>query len=45
MGKVIRTDKHGVQMIKAKEIVPGDIVEVSGEGSVFYQPVAEWSDL
>ncbi|KAG5883334.1 hypothetical protein JTB14_003520 [Gonioctena quinquepunctata] len=29
MGKVIRADKSGVQKIKAKEIVPGDIVEVS----------------
>lgn len=29
MGKVIRQDKAGVQKIRAKEIVPGDIVEVS----------------
>lgn len=29
MGKVIRADKSGLQMIRAKEIVPGDIVEVS----------------
>ena len=29
MGKVIRGDKPGVQKIRAKEIVPGDIVEVS----------------
>jgi len=29
MGKVIRADKAGVQKIRAKEIVPGDIVEVS----------------
>lgn len=29
MGKVIRQDKHGVQKVRAKEIVPGDIVEVS----------------
>jgi len=29
MGKVIRSDKDGVQKIKAKDIVPGDIVEVS----------------
>ncbi|CAB4057774.1 ATP2A [Lepeophtheirus salmonis] len=29
MGKVVRTDKDGVQKIRAKEIVPGDIVEVS----------------
>ncbi len=30
MGKVIRSDKDGVQKIRAKDIVPGDIVEVSG---------------
>merc|ERR1711893_432726 len=29
MGKVVRTDKEGVQKIRAKDIVPGDIVEVS----------------
>lgn len=29
MGKVVRADKSGVQRIRAKEIVPGDIVEVS----------------
>ncbi|KAK7871875.1 hypothetical protein R5R35_006455 [Gryllus longicercus] len=29
MGKVVRGDKAGVQKLRAKEIVPGDIVEVS----------------
>lgn len=29
MGKVIRKSKHGVQRIRAREIVPGDIVEIS----------------
>jgi len=29
MGKVIRKNKNGVQRIRAKDIVPGDIVEVS----------------
>lgn len=29
MGKVIRQNKQGVQKIRAKEIVPGDLVEVS----------------
>ncbi|KAK4298153.1 hypothetical protein Pmani_029481 [Petrolisthes manimaculis] len=29
MGKVIRTNKQGVQKIRAREIVPGDIIEVS----------------
>jgi Ca2+ transporting ATPase len=31
MGKVVRSDKSGVQKIRAKEIVPGDVVEISGE--------------
>jgi magnesium-transporting ATPase (P-type) len=30
MGKVVRQGKDGVQKIRAKEIVPGDIVEISG---------------
>uniref|UniRef100_A0A4D5R9Q6 Calcium-transporting ATPase n=1 Tax=Scolopendra viridis TaxID=118503 RepID=A0A4D5R9Q6_SCOVI len=29
MGKVVRQDKQGVQKIKARDIVPGDVVEVS----------------
>jgi len=29
MGKVVRSDKSGVQKVRAKEIVPGDIVEIS----------------
>jgi Ca2+ transporting ATPase len=29
MGKVVRSDKDGVQKIKAVEMVPGDIVEIS----------------
>lgn len=32
MGKVVRSNKAGVQKIRAKGIVPGDIVEISGEG-------------
>lgn len=30
MGKVIRADRSGVQRIRARDIVPGDIVEVAG---------------
>ena len=30
MGKVVRADKDGVQKLRAKDIVPGDIVEISG---------------
>jgi len=29
MGKVVRSDKSGVQKIRAREIVPGDLVEIS----------------
>ncbi|KRT86446.1 hydrolase [Oryctes borbonicus] len=29
MGKVLRSDKSGVQKIRAKDIVPGDMVEIS----------------
>ncbi|VVC31303.1 Hypothetical protein CINCED_3A017295 [Cinara cedri] len=29
MGKVVRGDKSGVQKVRAKEIVPGDVVEIS----------------
>ena len=31
MGKVYRADRQSVQRIKASEMVPGDVVEVSGE--------------
>lgn len=31
MGKVYRQDRKSVQRIKARDIVPGDIVEVAGE--------------
>jgi len=29
MGKVVRSDKSGVQKVRAREIVPGDLVEIS----------------
>lgn len=35
MGKVIRADRKGVQRIRARDIVPGDIVEVAGASGVF----------
>lgn len=31
MGKVVRANKSGVQKLRSREIVPGDIVEISGE--------------
>lgn len=31
MGKVYRADRKAVQRIKARDIVPGDIVEVAGK--------------
>lgn len=35
MGKVIRGDKSGVQKVRAREIVPGDLVEISGKTKTF----------
>ena len=32
MGKVYRADRKAVQRIKARDLVPGDIAEVAGEG-------------
>ena len=37
MGKVVRSDKDGVQKIRAKDIVPGDIVEVSGRLNIIFK--------
>lgn len=37
MGKVYRSDRKSVQRIKAREIVPGDIVEVSGKKNSSHQ--------
>lgn len=31
MGKVVRQNKSGIQKIRAREIVPGDLVEIAGE--------------
>lgn len=45
MGKVYRQDRKTVQRIKARDIVPGDIVEVAGKnlsGCSKIQPV--WTD-
>ena len=41
MGKVIRSDKDGVQKVRARDIVPGDIVEISGE-KIFYFSCSPW---
>lgn len=35
MGKVFRADRRGVQRIRARDIVPGDIVEVAGMSRPF----------
>lgn len=43
MGKVYRSDRKSVQMIKAREIVPGDIVEVSGTS--FFTVSSFWNSL
>lgn len=34
MGKVYRQDKKNVQRVRARDIVPGDIVEVAGESII-----------
>ena len=39
MGKVYRMNRKAVQRIKAREIVPGDIVEVAGELVLVTRPV------
>lgn len=36
MGKVYRQDRKSVQRIKAKDIVPGDIVEIAGKLSFLF---------
>ena len=36
IAKVIRRNHAGVQRIKARDLVPGDIVDVSGERSLSY---------
>uniref|UniRef100_A0A8C5PTQ4 Calcium-transporting ATPase n=1 Tax=Leptobrachium leishanense TaxID=445787 RepID=A0A8C5PTQ4_9ANUR len=35
MGKVYRQDRKSVQRIKARDLVPGDIVEVAGKNLIF----------
>lgn len=34
MGKVYRQDRKSVQRIKARDIVPGDIVEIAGKKTI-----------
>lgn len=38
MGKVYRQDKKSVQRVRARDIVPGDIVEVAGEYVIIKDP-------
>ena len=33
IAKVVRRNHKGVQQVKAKELVPGDLVDVSGEST------------
>ena len=37
MAKAVRAGKHGIVMIRARELVPGDLVEVSGAFSTLFQ--------
>lgn len=46
MGKVVRSDRTGVQRIRARDIVPGDIVDVAGmlgPSSFYYVTLASLS--
>lgn len=45
MGKVYRMNRKAVQMIKARDIVPGDIVEVAGEWDVPLLSIHEWRKI
>ena len=45
MGKVVRAGKSGVQKIKAREIVPGDIVEISGDVTFFLSFLSSFFSL
>lgn len=46
MGKVYRQDRKTVQRIKARDIVPGDIVEVAGKNVyVKFSLGKEWSHI
>jgi len=46
IAKVIRYNHAGVQRIKARDLVPGDIVDVSGEYNVLYSTVCfQFCDL
>lgn len=41
MGKVYRQDRKSVQRIKARDIVPGDIVEVAGKMIYLYSIIVQ----
>lgn len=50
MGKVYRQDRKTVQRIKARDIVPGDIVEVAGRLNCYWLSIDDqvtimWKDL
>lgn len=45
MAKVIRAGKHGIQMIRARELVPGDLVEVSGNPLLIYVKCLQYGTL
>lgn len=42
MAKVVRSESGGVVSIRAKELVPGDVVEVSGEGCGYCTPLGPY---
>ena len=40
IAKVVRRNHKGVQQVKAKELIPGDLVDVSGESLACVQGIA-----
>jgi len=41
VAKVLRQNKSGIQRIKARDLVPGDIVEVAGK-NVACEQITQW---
>lgn len=45
IAKVVRKNHRGIQRIKANELVPGDVVEVSGKPSSLTHSLSQCSTL
>lgn len=44
VAKVLRQNRSGIQRIKARDLVPGDIVEVAGK-NVACEQITQWEDV